>query len=307
MSSSKRNLNKEIIGLFSGQANQVTIPKLYIEITGSYNKANILNQCLYWSTRSECKDGWFYKKYSEWFEETHLSESTVRRTLTYLEEQGWITTKVKKIGGLNIKHVLPDMDKVIDSIKNLLDSNCPNRSECQDGAENEQNPCTNIAPTGQVDRSEPVNVTGSSIYTDDYNQIKLTNCDSSSSFYFSETTDRNLINQKLSRDLRTEQEFMIECVVHVDNYSDKKYPRLQRANALVKLLKQLKESNVIFRETKNIEEKQKKMIANETDEQRNERQFFTYELIKEHENPEYVSEHLKKFPQMRDKYARYAH
>lgn len=79
---------------------------------------------------------------------------------------------------------------------------------------------------------------------------------------------------------------------------------MQRANALVKLLKQLKESNIIFREPLQ-EEKKKKSLANETEEQRQERQFFTYELIKERENKEYKSKALQKFPGMRERYSAY--
>ncbi len=43
----------------------------------------------------------------------------------------------------------------------------------------------------------------------------------------------------------------------------------------------------------------------ETDDQRQERQFFTNELTKERKNPDYVSKDLEKFPEMREKYAQY--
>lgn len=46
-----------------------------------------------------------------------------------------------------------------------------------------------------------------------------------------------------------------------------------------------------------------KPSANETDEQRKERQFFQYEMQKEREKPGYVSKALQQFPEMRDKYA----
>lgn len=69
----------------------------------------------------------------------------------------------------------------------------------------------------------------------------------SSSFIFSKTTDINLLSQKLDRDNRTDNEFLAECVEHVDNHSNQKYPRLQRANALVKLLAKLNGDNIIFR------------------------------------------------------------
>jgi hypothetical protein len=76
----------------------------------------------------------------------------------------------------------------------------------------------------------------------------------SSSFSFSESTDKNLVAQKLERDKRSNEEFLAECVIHVDNHSDQKYPRLQRANALVKLLSKLKSDNVIFRPKTDLKE-----------------------------------------------------
>lgn len=72
----------------------------------------------------------------------------------------------------------------------------------------------------------------------------------SSSILFSKSTDQNLLAQKLDRDLRTDDEFLAECVEHVDNHSSNKYPRLQRANALVKLLTKLNKDNIIFRPSK---------------------------------------------------------
>lgn len=306
MSTPKLNLNKQILALFSGQASMVTTPKLYIQLTGSHTLAIVLSQCVFWSNKSESGDGWFYKRYDEWFEEIHVPERTLRRRFDHLEMQGWITTKVKKVRGTNIKHIHPNMDLIIDSLNNMLNKDCPDRPNSPDGPQNEQKPCTKITPTGQSGRSEPAKLSDSSIYTEDYEQKKLTNCVSSSSFLFSETTDRNLLNQKLNRDTRTDEEFMAQCLQHVENCSDKKFPVLQRANALVKLLKQLKASNVIFRETEGQQEKKKNELANETDEQRQERQFFTYELIKERESPDYVSNALKKYPEMRAKYEKYA-
>ena len=44
----------------------------------------------------------------------------------------------------------------------------------------------------------------------------------------------------------------------------------------------------------------------ETEAQRKERQYFTYQLIKEKEDPQYLSEDLQKYPEMRKKYAQYA-
>jgi len=174
MSSPKINLNKEIIALFSGQASVVTTPKLYIKLTGSHSLAIVLNQCVYWSNKSEHKDGWFYKQYHEWFDEVHIPERTLRRRFDRLEQMGWITTKVKKIRGLNTKHIYPHMDKIIDSISIMLSTDCPDRPTSPVSPESEQKPCTKVAPTGQSGRSEPATLSDSSIYTEDYEQIKTT-------------------------------------------------------------------------------------------------------------------------------------
>jgi hypothetical protein len=311
MSDPKINLNKEIIALFSGQTKTITTPKLYIELTQSYTQANVLNQCIYWSNKSKLNNGWFYKTYNEWFEEIHINERTLRRIFKKLEKKGFILTKIKKVKGVNTLHIFMNVDFLIDCISNMLSQECPNRTLCPNEPNDDQNSCTKSAPTGQSVRSEPdkVSVSGGSISldTNNYFQKRLTNCvSSSSSFLFSETTDRNLLNQKLSRDSRTDEEFMVECLKHVENCSDKKFPVLQRANSLVKLLKRLKAGNIIFNEKESLGEKKKNELANETDKQRQERQFFTYELLKEREDSGYVSNALINYPEMRTKYEKYA-
>jgi hypothetical protein len=99
---------------------------------------------------------------------------------------------------------------------------------------------------------------------------------------------------------------MAQCFEHVENCSDKKFPVLQRANALAKLLKKLKEANVIFREAEGEIVKKKNDLANETEQERQNRQFITYEIIKENEGNGYVSDILTKMPELREKYAQYA-
>lgn len=75
---------------------------------------------------------------------------------------------------------------------------------------------------------------------------RTTNCKSSSSFIFSKTLDEKMLDQKLDRDTRTDEEFLKEVENHVENHSDKKYNKAIRQNAAVKLLANLKEQNVIF-------------------------------------------------------------
>lgn len=63
---------------------------------------------------------------------------------------------------------------------------------------------------------------------------------------FSKSIDEKILNQKLKRDNRTDNEFLKICKDHVDNHSDKKYPFVKRAYALIKLLKKLNMDNVVF-------------------------------------------------------------
>lgn len=246
MSTSKINLNKEIIALFSGQASVVTTPKLYIQLTGSHSLAIVLNQAVFWSNKSKCKDGFFHKTYEEWFDEIHIPERTLRRRFDRLEQKGWITTKVKKVYGKNIKHVQPHMDKIIESISIMLSTDCPIRPTSQERPEVEQKPCTKVNPTGHIGRSEPATLSDSYIETDDHFQNKNTSTAVSSDFFFSETLDRQMLNEKLCRDTRSDDEFLEGVVLHVNNHSDAALPLVVRQQGALKLLRKLKSNNEIF-------------------------------------------------------------
>lgn len=119
----KLNVNKHILTLFSGQASIVTTPKIYIELTGSHSLATVLNQCVLWSNKTNINDGWFYKDYQGWFDEIRIPERTLRRRFDLLEQKGWISTKVKMIRGKNIKHIYTHIEKIIESLSNMLNEN----------------------------------------------------------------------------------------------------------------------------------------------------------------------------------------
>src|SRR5712671_5466944 len=171
MSLSKKNLNKEIIALFSGQQASFTTPKLYVQFTGSQSLGLVLNQIIHYSNKSTaCKNGWFYKDYAEWLDEIFIPERTLRRKFFILEQKGLIETKIKKIKGLNTLHLRPNMDRIIELISIMLDMDCPNRPFCPNGSNIEQKPCTKTAPTGHFGRSESATLSGS-LYTDDHLQM----------------------------------------------------------------------------------------------------------------------------------------
>ena len=93
-----------LISSFSGQRNIITIPAVYVEILGDYHTAFVLNQIIFWSDKSTKTDGYFYKSYSEFTEETFLSEYQIRRAANKLKELGFIDTKLRKVNGTPTLH-----------------------------------------------------------------------------------------------------------------------------------------------------------------------------------------------------------
>ena len=92
------NLIKEL----SGQSNILTIPRLFVDYTGSLDTALFLSQVIYWSDKGE--DGWFFKSYTEWKNEITLSEYQVRKSAKKLKELDILNTKIKKAFGSPTLH-----------------------------------------------------------------------------------------------------------------------------------------------------------------------------------------------------------
>jgi hypothetical protein len=84
----------------------IVFPYVFLGLLeGQHNSCILLNQCLYWSSRTSDPEGWFYKTYNQWKQETGLSRYQVNRAIDgdprvenpkiMLRELG-IETKVKK-------------------------------------------------------------------------------------------------------------------------------------------------------------------------------------------------------------------
>lgn len=56
----------EIIRQLTGQKNVLTVPALFVRMTGTWEAAALLSQSLYWSDRTSSDDGWFYKTNEQW-------------------------------------------------------------------------------------------------------------------------------------------------------------------------------------------------------------------------------------------------
>lgn len=124
-----RDYISSVITQFSGRNNVVPIPVIYLEITDDYPSAALLNQMIYWSDRTNRKDGYFYKTYNEWFEELRLSEYQVRRATKKLKSLGFVDTALKKANGAPTLHYKVDTKEVSEWIlKKLKNGNLTNSS-----------------------------------------------------------------------------------------------------------------------------------------------------------------------------------
>ena len=130
---SNYNDMKLLIATYSGNERHITIPKIYLELTNDYPTAALLNQMIFWSDKTKRRDGFFYKTYKEWEEETFLSEYQVRRASNSLKELGFLETKLKKANGSPTLHYKLDMDVLSESIvkklKNRNQTNLRNDTE----------------------------------------------------------------------------------------------------------------------------------------------------------------------------------
>src|SRR5690625_3660061 len=117
---SNYNDMKLLIATYSGNERHITIPKIYLELTNDYPTAALLNQMIFWSDKTKRRDGFFYKTYKEWEEETFLSEYQVRRASKVLKELGFLETKLKKANGSPTLHYKLDMDALSESIVKKL-------------------------------------------------------------------------------------------------------------------------------------------------------------------------------------------
>ena len=161
---SNYNTISQIITSFSGNERNVVIPKTYLEITGDYPTAALLNQLVFWSDKSKRTDGYFYKKYDEWHDELLLSDYQIRRITKKLEEMKFVTTALKKANGTPTKHYKINMEEIEKAIMKKL-NNGNLRNSTMDSKETKYS-----LDSKETKQSLTVN------YTENYNSENTTDC-----------------------------------------------------------------------------------------------------------------------------------
>ena len=114
-----------LIKEISGQSRVLSIPRLYIDLTGSLETALFLSQAIYWSDKGKSGDGWFYKTYEQWAEELSLTEYQVRKAVKLLSGWDVISTKLKKaINGSPTVHYKVHIDVFEAILRAHFDRTC---------------------------------------------------------------------------------------------------------------------------------------------------------------------------------------
>lgn len=108
--------NRQLIALLreiSGQENALTIPRVYIRLLKSHRAALFLSQCVFWSDKSHRGDGWFYKSFREWREETDLHQHTIERIVVQLKKRGYLDTEIGRANGPSpVTFYRPNLEKI---------------------------------------------------------------------------------------------------------------------------------------------------------------------------------------------------
>lgn len=110
----------KLIKSISGQANILTIPRVYIGFTKSHRAALFLSQCVYWSDRSRLPDGWFYKSFREWHDELGLNQHAVETCVKTLKAGEWLHTKIETVATSPTTFYRADLDQIAISIRSYL-------------------------------------------------------------------------------------------------------------------------------------------------------------------------------------------
>jgi hypothetical protein len=117
-----------LIARLAGQANILTIPRLFIDWAGDHIAALLLSQIVYWSSRTDDPDGWFYKSAKDWEGELGISDYQLARATKKLADAG-VQTKLKKVAGAPTLHYRLDEQRFLAWISEKLGNGFPTPSE----------------------------------------------------------------------------------------------------------------------------------------------------------------------------------
>lgn len=156
------------LALVSGQRQIITIPRILVSVTGSYEAAALLAQVLYWHDKM---GGRFYKSLQSWAEELSLGIKQVRTARDHLVAQGFVTVDLARAKGAPTLHWEAHPDAVLAAVEKRLaearteplpdppEADMPDGQDGSDKAQHDLPNGQNDLPNGQMDL--PVGANGS--------------------------------------------------------------------------------------------------------------------------------------------------
>lgn len=157
---------KNVIALIksiSGQANILTIPRVYVSLLKSHRAALLLSQCVYWSDKTHDPDGWFHKSFSEWHEETGLNQHAIETARKTLEDCEVLQSSLRRVGPTNKNHWRVDLEMLAELITDHLAVSAKSdlaETAIRDLAENAKSSISKITlteTTGGAQKKRPPN------------------------------------------------------------------------------------------------------------------------------------------------------
>jgi hypothetical protein len=109
---SKNPLAQNLLVMMAGQNNVITVRRPFVNFTGTLERAMMLDQLLYWTSRS-VMSGWVAKSDEEFQEELCLSRYSIRAAAAGLKKMNLIETDVRKFGGSPTQHYRVRMDELV--------------------------------------------------------------------------------------------------------------------------------------------------------------------------------------------------
>ncbi len=97
----------------AGQSNVIAVRRPFVAFTGTLEAAMLLDQLLYWTSRS-VMGGWIAKSDAEFQEELCLTRYSVRAARDRLVKMGIIETDVRRFNNFPTQHYHVRMDKLLE-------------------------------------------------------------------------------------------------------------------------------------------------------------------------------------------------
>ena len=95
----------------AGQSNVITVRRPFVKFTGSLEAAMMLDQLLYWTSRS-VMGGWVAKTDAEWQEELCLKRYSVRMACATLQAMKLVETEVRRFNNFPTQHYRVKLDEL---------------------------------------------------------------------------------------------------------------------------------------------------------------------------------------------------